>query len=201
MKLKTLSNLKSKLIKLELIKSKIFQNYSDKFNFKNNFDQLEVYLKKALMIIFQYHLNNKKILFIGIPEKARNKHRQKLKKTKHLFLPESYWIKGLLTNKVTIFKYIKNRINASTLSVIKTKQVKNYFLLKKKPNLIVLFNSKFQSPIMKEAIKLKIPVIALNPKMRSDRGTLYKIPGNYDCVDKKNNNFFLLLLNSVLKKN
>lgn len=148
MKLKKLSNLKYKLIKLELIKFKFM---------KTDIQQL----KKALLVIFQYHVNNKKILFLG-----ENSH----KKTKHLFLPEFYWIKGLLTNKVTLFKYIKKRVN-----LFRPNKVKNYFLLKKKPDLIVLLNIKLQPLVEMEANKLKIPVIVLSTEKKKSDSLLHSI--------------------------
>jgi ribosomal protein S2 len=188
MKLKKITNLKYKLIKFELIKSKISQN-----NIFNN--NVEVYLKKALLVIFQYHLNNKKILFVGISKTTQNKYEKTLKKTKHLFLPDSYWIKGLLTNKVTVFKYIKKRVIFFT-----SNRVKNYFLLKNKPSLIVLFDAKIQSSLVKEAVKLKIPVIAFNSDMLHSNGITYQLPVNRFKINVKNDNFFLSLLNSMFKK-
>lgn len=191
MKLKKITHFKHKLIKLELIKSKISQNNI----FSNRLEDVEVYLKKALSIIFQYHLNNKKILFVGISKPIQNKHKKTLRKTKHLFLPESYWIKGLLTNKVTVFKYIKKRVNLFT-----SNKVKNYFLLKNKPNLIVLFNAETQIAVLKEAVKLKIPVIALTCDMPYNRNISYQLPVRYLRTNIKNSNFFSSLLNSMFKK-
>jgi ribosomal protein S2 len=191
MKLKRITNLKYKLIKLELVKSKISQNIV----LNSRLENMEVYLKKALLIIFQYHLNNKKILFVGINKKIQNSHKKSLKKTKHLFLPDSYWIKGLLTNKVTVFKYIKKRVNLFT-----SNKVKNYFFLKNKPNLIVLFDAKIQASIIKEAVKLKIPVIALNSEIQHDNGISYQLPVNCSGTNTKKNSFFLSLLNSMFKK-
>ena len=70
MKVKKLNNLNYKLIKFEIIKSKIVSNYFSKFQFKENLNKIEIYFKKALSLIFQYHINNKKILFIGIPKET-----------------------------------------------------------------------------------------------------------------------------------
>lgn len=188
MKLKKITNLKYKLIKFELIKSKILQN-----NILNpRFEDLEIYLKKILLIIFQYHLNNKKILFVGISKAIQNNYKNKLKKTKHLFLPNSYWIKGLLTNKITVFKYIKKRVNLFT-----SDKIKNYFLFKNKPDLIVLFDVKIQADLLKEAAKLKIPVITLNFDIKNNKEVSYQLPVNNFRND---NNFLLSLLNSIFKK-
>lgn len=188
MKLKKLTNLKHKLIKLELIKSKMTQDTV----LDNRFKEMEAYLKKALLIIFQYHLNNKKILFVGISKTGQEKYRRTFKQTNHLFLPSSYWIKGLLTNKVTVFKYIKKRINLFT-----SQKIKRYFLLKTKPHLIVLLNG--ETDAVKEALKLRIPVIMLNSSTHRESGVSYQLPSNHKN-NIKTNSFFLSLMNSIFKK-
>lgn len=186
MKLKKLSHLKYKLIKIEFIKSKIYQKSLQ------SFDLAGTYLKKAIFLIFQYHIKNKKILFVGVNKKIQNKYKHVLKKTKHLFLPEKYWIKGLLTNKVTVFKYIKNSFSST--------KIKNYFLLKKSPNLIVIFNEQNQASIIKEAIKLKIPVIVLNTEKSRLEGIFYQMHLDSEVVTQKNNNLIVLILNSIFRK-
>lgn len=189
MKLKKLSYLKYKLINLEFIKSKLYQNSL------KNFDIAEAYLKKAIFIIFQFSIKNKKILFVGVDKKIQKKYKNISKQTKHLFLPESYWIKGLLTNRVTVFKYIRNNQHNFTPT-----KIKNYFLLKKKPNLIVLFSEQNQTSMIKEAIKLKIPVIVLNTKKINLEGILYPIHINSSTLNQKNNNLIDIILNSIFRK-
>merc|ERR1712024_102201 len=71
---------------------------------------LELHLKKIFSVIFEYHKNRKLIIFLGIPKKIKNKYKRTFSKTKHIFLPEYYWVNGLLTNKNSLFKYIKKRI-------------------------------------------------------------------------------------------
>lgn len=186
MKLKKLSYLKYKLITLELIKSKLYQKPVQNFNIA------ESYLKKAMSIIYNFHIKNKKILFVGVDKKIQNKYKNT---TKHLFLPESYWIKGLLTNRVTVFKYIRNNQHNFTPT-----KIKNYFLLKKKPNLIVLFSEQNQTSMIKEAIKLKIPVIVLNTKKINLEGILYPIHINSSTLNQKNNNLIDIILNSIFRK-
>ena len=197
MKLKNINYLNYKLIKLEIIKSKIISNYLNKFQFELNLTQFEIYLKKALLIIFQYHINNKKILFIGIPKKKSNNYIKTIQKTNHIFLPESYWVRGLLTNKLTIFKSLKT--NLKIINHSKLDKLQTFFLLKHKPNLIVLFNTNSPKPILMETTKLKIPVIIFNPNLLLNYTTLYQIQGNYEYINKKKQNFLLLLLKSILK--
>lgn len=186
MKLKKLSYLKYKLIKIEFFKSKLYRKSLQ------SFDLAETYLKKAISIIFQYHMKNKKILFVGVNKKIQNKYKHVLKKTKHLFLPEKYWIKGLLTNKVTVFKYIKKSFSST--------KIKNYFLLKKSPNLIVIFNKQSQASIIKEAIKLKIPVIVLNSEKSQLEGIFHQMYLSSETVNQKNSDLTVLMLNSIFRK-
>ena len=197
MKLEIINPLNYKLIKLEIIKSKVVTNYLNKFQFESNLTQFEIYLKKALLIIFNYHVNNKKILFIGISKDILNKSLKN--KTNHIFLPKSYWIKGLLTNKLTVFKSIKTSLNQTDQN--KLDKLKNYFLLKHKPNLIVVFNVESSKPILLETVKLKIPVIIFNPDLLTSSSTLYQIKGDYTYMIKKKQNFLVLLIESILNRN
>lgn len=191
MKIKILNNSKYKLIKLEFIKSKTFKNYLQKFNFKNNLCQFEFYLKRALLIIFKYHLNkNSKIIFIGIPKKIQ----KTLKKTKHILLPESYLNNKLTMNNLTMLKYLKNYVNLFIKNNLRKQSKKNL-----PEYLFVIFSSKTELNIIENTTKLKIPIITFNLEILLNSKHYYKIPGNFDFF-KKNNNFFSLLLNSIFKK-
>jgi Ribosomal protein S2 len=198
MKLKKVLKLRSKLIKIGLIKSQILPKHTDKFNLSNNLDQLEVYLKKVLTIIFQYHVNFKRILFLGVDRKIQKKFKQKLKRTRHLFFPESYWIRGLLTNYPNFLKSFQSKKNSSLLNILKGRQLKKYLLLRKKPHLIVMFNQTPQTLILSEAIKLKIPVVSLNFEMIMKNTTHYHLSGDSNYLNGKNH-ILLLFLNSILK--
>ena len=64
MKLNKITIYQSKLFKLKLIQTKIYKKN------EHNFIKIEeIYsrLKKALHIIYKYHINNKRIVFIGTP--------------------------------------------------------------------------------------------------------------------------------------
>lgn len=194
-----LRNLNYKLIKLEYLESKLFQKNTQTFNIENNLDQFELHLKKALSVIFQYHLNNKKIYFVGIPTKVQMKYSKTLKKTKHLFLPKFYWVKGLLTNTITVFKYLKKKIDNVNRSGVETERFKKYFSVKEKPDLIVIFITDLDHNITEEASGLKIPVIALQLDAYYNDKILYKIPGNFQITKRKNTNFFFSLLYTILR--
>jgi ribosomal protein S2 len=63
MKLKNLITYKTKLTTLNLINAKIFSKETTSENV--SIDQIKYQLTKALKIIYKFHVNDKKILFIG----------------------------------------------------------------------------------------------------------------------------------------
>lgn len=201
MKLKKIKISKSKLIKFQLIKFKTYKqkkNIFDKNTQKFNFESIELHLKKALQIIYNYHLNNKTIFFIGVPQKLKKKFFSMLKATKHLFVPENTWLKGVLSNKVSIFKYLNQQINSDIKNT--DTNLKFLFTIQKKPDLIVLLDQKLESQAFQEAIKLKIPVIAITTSLVLNKNILYPIYGNFEFLNKKLNNIYFLLLKSIFNK-
>ena len=115
------------------MKIKIPKMYKD-FDIKENQKfQLELHFKKIVSIIFQYHKNNKTIIFLDFPYKFKTKQ--------HLFLSASQWMPGLLTNK----EHNRNFYS-------------KHFFSKKSPDLFIVFNSKIDNNLLKEISKLKIPV-------------------------------------------
>lgn len=201
MKLKKIKASKSKLIKFQLIKFKTYKQKKGALN-KNvqnkNFEHLELHLKKALQLIYSYHLNNKKIIFIGVPFKLKTKFFIMLKKTKHLFVPESTWIKGVLSNKISIFKYLNQQINSNIKNT--DTNLKFLFTIQEKPDLIVLLNQEIESHAFQEAIKLKIPTVAIITGLKLNKNVLYPIHGNFEFLNKKFDNIYFLLLKSIFNK-
>ena len=137
MKIKKIKSFKYKLLKLQLIKSKVYKKKIKKQNYDNSvnivIEQIELHLKKALQIIYEFHLNNKRIFFIGIPLNFQNNFSKILKKTKHLSIPESIWINGILSNKNATFQFLKSK----KIKIYKTKKFTN-----KKPSTIILYKKK-----------------------------------------------------------
>lgn len=198
MKLKKISTYKSKLIRLQLLKSKTYKlNKSDNRYMK--LEYIELHLKKALQIIYDYHFNNKKIFFVGVPKKVQQKFTKTLQRTQHLFIPESTWIIGILSNRTSIFKYIHQQVN-SNIKTKKNNNLKSLFEIQKKPDLIVLFNEKSESKALQEANKLRIPTLVVTNSFRNDNNALYRIPGSFHFLNKKLDNVFFILLNSIFKK-
>lgn len=194
--------LKPKLVKLQLIKFKIYKSDSNEKSKKITenmcLEFIELNLKKALHIIHNYNIKKKTIFFIGLPKKIQNDYVKLLQQTNHLFFPEFIWIKGILTNKVSIFKYIQQQINSNIKS--HNIDLKLLFSIQRKPDLIVLFNKKTESEAFQEAIKLRIPVIAITIDLSLEKGILYPIYGNFRFLNKRLGNLCFILLNSILKK-
>ena len=121
-----------------------------------------------------------------------------LKNSKHLFFPESYWEKGLLTNKINVFKYLKKKVNSvnSKHKNLNTK-ITSYSLIKKKPDLIIILNQNNKNiTLIDEAIKLKIPIISLNKTI----STSFNNTETSFYKRKKKKFIFFRLIYSILKK-
>lgn len=196
MKITTLTKYKTKLLKLKLLKTKVYKN-------KKNFNYvllktIETRLKKALHIIYKFHVANKKILFIGTPLQLNNKIKQLLKHKKHSFIPTSIWMSGIIANSKASFKHLSKRYTRAH-----DKSSKFLFNLKNKIDLIVILNEKTNFNALKESSLKRVPIISLdsNYSLSNFNLTTYKVIGNYTFVKKNiRNNLFFLLLSSLLKK-
>jgi ribosomal protein S2 len=194
------------LIKLNLIKSQIYKkklqkkNYDDIINIKTEY--IELHLKNILQIIYRYHRNQKKIVFIGIPVNFQKKFSKILKKTRHIAISQSIWINGVLSNHFAIFRYLyKKRLK----NIEKKKRVYNKtidFLISviKRPDLVVIFNQNMERNALNETYKLKIPTITLGNNLYFDTKSSYQVPGNFKVIHKKKEHAIFLVLISILKK-
>ena len=196
MKITNLTKYKTKLLKLKLLKTKVHKNKKT-FNYVL-LKTLETRLKKALHVIYKFHVANKKILFIGTPLKLNNKIKQLLKHKKHSFIPESIWMNGIITNSKASFKHLLKRHAGSN-----DKLSKFLFNLKNQVDLIVILNEKANLSALKESSLKRVPIISLNSNydLLNFNFAAYKVIGNYNFVKKNiRNNLFFLLLSSLLKK-
>jgi len=196
MKVTTLKKYKTKLLKLKLLKTKI---YKDEKNLSYLLlKDMETRLKKILYIIYRFHVANKKILFIGTPMKLDPQIKSLLKRKKHNFIPESIWVNGIITNSKPSFKYLIKQH-----AIKNNKTAKFLFNLKNQADLIVVLNEKLNLTALEESSLKRIPTISLNTnsKLYNSNLSTYKIAGNYSFSKKTiRNNFFFLLLSSILKK-
>ena len=150
--------------------------------------------KNALNIIFKFHSDNKKILFVGTPLQLTKQLKNLLKNTNHLTIPEKIWFNGILTNTKIIFKFLFKKLlkkNKNTLKFLFNLTIRN--------DLIVILNEYLSVAFLKEISKKQLPIISLNynnvdlKKLNST----YKIQqNNY----KNNNKFFFSILINILKK-
>ena len=99
MKIKNIIKYKNKLLKLKLIKTKIYKKKDQLTN--TRIEDIEYRLKKVLHVIYKYHTNNKRILFIGVPVHTDKETKNLINSTRHTFIPESAWVNGIITNKVS----------------------------------------------------------------------------------------------------
>jgi len=182
-----------KIFELALIKSKTYSNNKNGKKIKNVprnlLNDLMIDLKKSLHIIFKYHRNNKRILFIGVPKKIESMINLN---TIHTALPN-----GLdITRKQIINNFLLNssKLNKHVFSNTKFLLSK----LQKRPELIVIFTSEKKDQIIKENKLAKIPIIEFNYKEeKRDWDYFYRIPGNFNS---NRNNIFFMLINSLLNK-
>jgi hypothetical protein len=125
----------SALLNLQILKSRI---YEKRLCLKNSLFEIEekfMQLKIILLVIYSYHLSNKTILFIGIPEKIISI----LKRISdyHIFLPSKIWLKRGFSSKNSVrkhpkFKSVKKRFTRNKISKL--------FILIKIPKLVVIMS-------------------------------------------------------------
>jgi len=87
--MKVKKNKNYKLFKYNLLKLQIYSNKLsvNNTNFSNSFlEHIEVYIKQVLKIVFEYHLYQFKILFIGFPIVSQLKQMKLIYLTNHDFI-------------------------------------------------------------------------------------------------------------------
>lgn len=188
-------NDKNKILRLNLLKLKLYKK-KQYLNFNINLKKIELNLKKILHLIYEYHIKNKKILFLEFPKSFKHV----LTNTKHLMIPDNSFYTNILNNR-TINSNNPNIISKN--KIISLNIIKILSKLNKKINLIVLYNSFNISKyniILQKSYRLKIPVIccfnALNIKVS------YKIATTYNFFNEKilNANFIITLIKTTLKR-
>ena len=186
MKIKNTTKNKNKLLKLKIIKTKI---YKKNYTFKQlKIEDIEHRLKKGLQIIYKYHINNKRILFISTSSTLEMKIKNLLTNVKHLFISQYFWLNGQISNKQ---QFLSKKISYNKISKLKNKS-----------NLIVILDKLVDKNIIKESYKAKIPIIFLGDNLNIfETNSSYKIPGNFMLNRKKlRDNFFLVLLKGIIQK-
>jgi ribosomal protein S2 len=195
MKIKNIIKYKNKLLKLKLIKTKIYKKKDHLTN--TRIEDIEYRLKKALHVIYKYHINNKRILFIGVPVHTDKETKNLINSTKHTFIPESAWVNGIITNKISCSKYLSENPKATA-----NKSSKLLLTLRSKSDLVVVFDKVTDKDALNESYLARIPIISLNCDLNLlENKSTYKIPGNFNFTKKKvRNDFFFSILKATFKK-
>lgn len=196
MKIKKIRQHKHKLLKLKLIQTKIYTKEQYLENIK--IEDIEYRLKKICYLIYKYNVFNKRILFIGLPFNIAVKLQKLIQNTKHIFIPDSVWLSGAISNKNTNFSNLLKNKNTTKNQISEL-----LFQLKKNIDLVIIINnSNTSNEVLDEGYVARIPVVMLNTNLDMYfNKPSYKVPGNFKFVNKKiRNNLFYSLLISTLKK-
>lgn len=186
------------LLKLNLLRSKVYEQPIKKMKFDNlidsNLNQIIVDIKKVLQIIFQYHQIDKRILFVGLPYKLESKINQY---TKHVAIPKNLDVQGIISN--SDWKFSKNSKN---LNLIQFKEASKFLLpkLTKRLDLIVLFEHDKSKTIFTEAEVAKIPLLSFGTCAGTQNVASYRVEGNFkNVLNASNKNIFFIGLNFLFK--
>jgi ribosomal protein S2 len=188
MKLKKIGKPKNKLLQLQILK---LHNKKKSYDFSIDLKQMEVNLHKISDVIYKYHNADKRILFAGFPSSFS----QTLKSTKHILIPEFLWFDGMLSNRTSF-------VNSSM-----KKTPKNIFRLmlklKKKLDLIVVYNLNKNSTAIKEGYLERVPVITFSKQTDVfNIKTTYNSTGNYEFINERseNNSLFFSFIKATLNR-
>ncbi len=162
----------------------------------NCYNKIMYNFKKVLHVIYKTHILNKRILFINVPLSLIKRLAALKLKISHFFVPEMFWLKGLLTNPASCHY---------TLLRKKTIDKKTKFLLKfnKKYSLIVFFKNNLKNTAaFKESLSKNIPIITINSFNTPSKFSNIHYVVNTDFENKKtNNNFIYTFLKTILRYN
>jgi len=158
-------------------------------------------LKKACDFISSVADKGESILFVGTKKQARDTIREAAQKSNNFYVVER-WLGGLLTNFGTVRKSVErydkiesmkadgsfdelSKKEASQLNKELLKLKKNLDgvrQMKKFPSTLFIIDPMRETIAVKEAVKLKIPIVAL-VDTNCDPGLIdYVIPGNDDAI-------------------
>jgi len=187
-----------RLLKLSLLKSKVYEQPIKKMKFNNfidvNLNQIIVSIKKVLQITFQYHKADKRILFLGLPHNLESRVNQS---TKHVAVPKNFNIQGVISNYNS--KSFRSYGNSNQAWL---KNSSKFLLpkLSKRLDLIVLFDHDKSEAILSEARVAKIPVASFGTNSGSQNHALYNVEGNFkNVLTGYNKNIFSIGLNFLFK--
>jgi ribosomal protein S2 len=194
MKLKRLQF--KQILKLHLLKYRTYEQSLKNNNFnlvtELTLNQIIINFKKILQVIFQYHSQNKRILFIGIPKKLELKIN---KTTNHVAVSKFFNIQGLISNNANVnMQNTKHRLFGFKSLLPK---------LSKRPDLVVLISHDKKQNILKECFVAKTPIIHFETNNESKEiWSIYshKVQLNNNNLSLiHNKNIFFMGLNFLFK--
>lgn len=167
------------------------------FDLQKTFDKLQ----NALNFLQKTTAEGKTILFVSTKQQAASLIENTAKKCKMPYVTYK-WIGGLLTNYPSVKKRIKyyvdleNQSSTGELEKFTKKEVSKFKKdieklqlafsglkdLKKLPDVIFVIDCVRDNIAIKEAIKLKIPVVGITDSNSNPEEIDYPIPGNDDAV-------------------
>lgn len=198
MKTKKVRNPNFKLFKYNLLKLQIYSDkpFFDNVNLSQNIlEQIEAYLKQVLKVVFEYHVWQFKILFIGFPIVSKMRQMKLVHFTNHDFITEKSWTNGIFRNRFSILTYLKLAQSQNF-----SKSVELLLTVKTKPHLVVVFNQKIENNLINEFYKAGIPIIYFNWDSLNQSKMAYKTLGSFNFIEKNIRLTFFFLFYSLLKK-
>jgi hypothetical protein len=189
------------LLKLHLLKSRVYEYPIKKMNFNGlkttNLDQILISIKKALQIVFQYNQANRRVLFIGLPFELEFKINSL---TRHVAVSNCFDTQAIVSNNKT---NLLLNFQSSTTKLVKQSSKVLLQKLMKKPDLIILFDHDKNHVILSDAWVSKIPVVTFvdNHNFRDTASqSSYWVNGNFkNILAAFDKNIFFIGLSFLFK--
>ena len=177
--------------------------------------QTVVFFKNALSEIHKCISKGGKILLVSTKKQASEQISALAKETGQFFV-NYRWLGGMLTNWNTIqnsikrMKLLDEQLSKDDIGFTKKEILKlgkerdklqrslgGIAEMKKIPDMIFIVDTNIESLAVKEAIKLKIPIVAILDTNSDPTGIDFPIPGNDDA--RRSINLYCELLKSTIK--
>lgn len=162
-------------------------SYKKKF-FNSNFESrtTQIALNRIINLIHYYHINKKKILFVGFPKHLT----EVLRKTKHTHIPETFL--DNIPNGDFQNQELKIPKNISKLILD----------LKSNINLILIYNSSMKLDILTKSYLHRIPLVLIGKNFQVFTKNANRSESHYDLSIERvaNLNVFYSLIRIIMNK-
>jgi small subunit ribosomal protein S2 len=156
-------------------------------------------LETAMKVISDTTANHGRILFVGTKAQVADRIKEAAQKCGQYYVNHR-WLGGMLTNWKTISVSIKrlkameeqiaNPVGLTKKEILKLQRERNKLELALGgiremgglPDLVVIIDTNREAIAVKEAIKLRIPVVAIVDSNSNPDGIAYLVPGNDDAT-------------------